>query len=460
MTTNHKNLSYWHDSVPDSLVPRPALQTESEADMVIVGAGYTGLWTAYYLKKQQPDLDIVLLEAEIAGFGASGRNGGWCSGFLSGIDKWLDSTDQRDGAIRLQKLMFETVREIGQAAARESIDCHFDQSGAVEIAVNPAQLGHQREEIAYRRAAGFGDEDYRWLEPEELDSMLHVDQAKGGILMSHCAAIHPARLARGLAEVVERMGVHLYEQSAVIEISDRQVTTAGGTVRAPIILLATEGYSGSLPGRKDQLIPVHSMMVCTAPLTPEQLAATGFKKRFTFGNGDRVVTYGQLTADQRIAFGCRGTYHFGSRVQTVFDCSDSEFDLVRNTLIRFFPGLEGIAFTHAWGCAMGVSRSLQPSVCFDPNKGLGWAGGYFGNGVGATHLAGQTLADLVLHQDTDRVHTPWVNSPDANHRWEPEPMRWLGIKSARILMHLADKAEYRDSRLTPLITSTLDKVVG
>jgi len=460
MTEHYRKLSFWHASVPGPLAPRPALQTERDADVAIVGAGYTGLWTAYHLKKQRPDLDIALLEAEIAGYGASGRNGGWCSAFLSGIDKWLDSPQQRDSAIRLQKLMFETVRKIGETSTKESIDCHFEQSGAVEIAVNSAQLDHMREEIDYRRAAGFGEADYRWLERDELDSMLHVDQAKGGILMSHCAAIHPARLARGLAEVVERMGVRLYDQSAVLEVSDRQVTTAGGAIRAPVILLATEGYSGSLPGRKDRLIPVHSMMVCTEPLSAEQLAATGFQKRFAFGNGDRVVTYGQLTADQRIAFGCRGTYHFGARVQTAFHEQDVDFELVRNTLLRFFPGLKGIGFTHAWGCAMGVSRSLQPSVCFDPVRGLGWAGGYFGNGVGATHLAAQTLADLVLEQDTDRIHTPWVNPPDANRRWEPEPLRWLGIKSARILMHLADKAEYRDSRLTPLITTTLEKVVG
>jgi glycine/D-amino acid oxidase-like deaminating enzyme len=460
MTSSYKNLSFWHDSMPGSLDPRPSLESDREADLAIVGAGYTGLWTAYHLKKQQPDLDIVVLEAEIAGYGASGRNGGWCSAFLSGIDKWLDRPEYRDGALRLQKLMFDTVRDIGETAAIESIDCHFEQSGALEIAVIPAHLAHMREEIECHRAAGFGDEDYRWLEQDELLSQLRVDRALGGILMSHCAAIHPARLARGLADVVERMGVRLYEQSPVLELGEQQLRTAGGSVRAPIILLATEGYSGSLPGRNGQLIPVHSMMVCTDPLTREQLDTVGFQKRYAFGNGDRVVTYGQLTADQRIAFGCRGTYHFGSRVQTKFDHHDANFDLVRTTLMRFFPDLEGIGFTHAWGCAMGVSRSVQPSVCFDPTSGLGWAGGYFGNGVGASHLAGQTLADLVLGQDTDRVHTPWVNSPDANRRWEPEPLRWLGIKSARTLMHLADKAEYRDSRLTPLITSTLEKVVG
>jgi glycine/D-amino acid oxidase-like deaminating enzyme len=460
MKSGYEGLSFWHDSLPGGLTPRPALDGDRVADVAIVGAGYTGLWTAYYLKQLQPGLDIVMLESEVAGYGASGRNGGWCSGFLSGIDKWLDQPQYRDDAIRLQRQMFDTVREIGAVAERESIDCHFEPSGALEIAVNAAQLEHMQEEIDYRRRLGFGEEDYRWLDPDDLAAGLRVDRAQGAILMSHCAAIHPSRLARGLAEAVERLGVRLFEKSPVVAVVDGGVRTAGGRVRAPVVLLATEGYGGSLRGRKGLLIPVHSMMVCTEPLSPAQLDSTGLTKRYAFGNGDRVVTYGQLTADGRIAFGCRGTYHFGARVQKRFDGRDDEFDRVRTTLLRFFPGLQGVRFTHAWGCAMGVSRSLQPSVCFDAAQGRGWAGGYFGNGVGASHLAGRTLADLVLGRDTERVRTPWVNSPGAERQWEPEPLRWLGIKSARVLMHLADQADYRDSRLTPLITSVLDKVVG
>ncbi len=277
--------------------------------------------------------------------------------------------------------------------------------------------------------------------------------------MSHCAAIHPARLARGLADTVVRQGVSLYEQSPVLDIKGNKLRTAQATVRAGTTILATEGYSRTLPGHQRRLIPVHSMMVVTEPLSQQQLDDICLHKRFTFGNGDRVITYGQLTADQRIAFGCRGTYHFGSGIQQQFKATDPDFELVRQTLIRFFPTLEGISFTHAWGGTMGVARSLQPSVCYQPSQQLAWAGGYFGNGVGATHLAGKTLADLIMNRDTERVHTPWVNPPHAEKGWEPEPLRWFGVKSARVLMHMADRAEYRGSRLAPVICKTLDKLL-
>jgi len=456
MVEKFHKLSFWLDSVPGSLTPRPALQEDIEADVAIIGAGYTGLWTAYYLRQINPSLRIVILEAEIAGFGASGRNGGWCASFLSGIDRWLDDPQHRDGAIRLQRLMFDTVREVGLVADRESIDCHFEQSGALEIAVLPAQLKRLHDELEYLQSFGFGEEDYRFLSVDETHRTLNVDQAMGAIHMSHCAAIHPARLARGLADTIEGLGVTLYEQSPVMEINGNQLITPQGTVSTGITILATEGYSESLPGQERRLIPVHSMMVVTEPLSQEQIDAICMHKRFTFGNFDHEVTYGQLTADGRIAFGCRGTYHYGSEIQGQFNSADPEFELVRQTLIRFFPALEGIDFTHAWGGAMGVSRSLQPSVHYDPASQLAWAGGYFGNGVGATHLAGRTLADLVTGRDTERVHTPWVNPPQANRKWEPEPIRWLGIKSARVLMHMADRAEYRNSRFTPLISKALD----
>ena len=455
MAQDYRNLSYWHDSVPGTLAPRPPLDRDIDVDVVIAGAGYTGLWTAYFLKQLEPSLEVAILESEIAGFGASGRNGGWCSAFLSGIDYWLEDSEHREGAIRLQRLMFGAVPEIGRIAERESIDCHFEQSGALEIAVIPPQLDRLREELEYYRALGFGEEDYRWLDGSELSNLLNVDRAQAAIHMRHCAAIHPSRLARGLAGAVERLGVTIYERSPVLGTGDQSLLTPGGRVRAETVLLATEGYSDSVAGRQRRLIPVHSMMVVTEPLNDAQLDAIRFQRRFCFANLDRMVTYGQLTPDKRIAFGCRGGYRYGSRFRT-FHAGDPEFKLVAGTLMRFFPGLEGVRFTHGWGGAMGVSRSLRPSVNFSPTNRVGWAGGFFGNGVGATHLAGRTLAELVTGQETERTRTPWVNPQDPHRKWEPEPFRWLGFKTCEHLMQLADRAEYRGSPLAPAIARTLD----
>ena len=455
MEKPYRNLSFWHDSVPGPLRPRPSLSADIETDVAIVGAGYTGLWTAYYLKRANPGLDITLLEAEIAGYGASGRNGGWCSGYLSGIDHWLDDPSQRESAVRLQKLMFDTVREVGEVAEAESIDCHFDQSGALEVAVIPAQLKRLQQEIEHLRALGFGEDDYRWLGPGEVREALRIDKAVAAIHMRHCAAIHPSRLARGLAETLSGQGVRIFEKSPVASVSGNTLETPGGRVRAGTVIVATEGYSGSIAGRKRRLIPVHSMMVVTEPLSQQQIDEIAYHRRLCFGNIDRLVTYGQLTQDNRIAFGCRGTYHFGSGIR-IFEPGDPEFKLVAGSLLRFFPALEGVDFTHGWGGAMGVSRTLRPSVNFNPDRRFGWAGGYFGNGVGAAHLAGKTLADLVTGQETERTATPWVNPADQDRKWEPEPLRWLGIKSRAQLMHLADSAEYSGSPLAPVYSKTLD----
>jgi glycine/D-amino acid oxidase-like deaminating enzyme len=457
MTENYRNLSFWLDSVPGSLKPRPGLAGNINADVAIIGAGYTGLWTAYYLKKIDPALQIVIVESQIAGFGASGRNGGWCSAYLDGITHWLDDPASRDGAIRLQRLLFETVKEVGKVIQAESIDCHFEQSGALEIAVNTMQEKRLREEFDHRRKLGFGDADYRWLDAGEVADKLAMEGAQGAIHMAHNAAVHPARLARGLAATVESMGVSIYELSTVAGIGPNYLATGTGSVKAGAIIIATEGYSNDTVKHENQLIPLHSMMVATEPLSAAQLDKLRISQRYCFSSIHHLVTYGQLTADNRIAFGCRGSYNYGSRISQ-FSATDTDFNTVRETLLQLFPSLDGISFTHAWGGAMGVARNLYPSVNFNRARRLGWAGGYFGSGVGAANLAGRTMADLISGRETDRTHTPWVNPNGAGRRWEPEPLRWLAIKSAKSLMHMADKCEENNSRFTPLIWKALDKI--
>ena len=457
MTENYKKLSFWMDSVPGSLEPRASLSDNIEADVAIIGAGYTGLWTAYYLKQIDPGLEIVIVESEVAGFGASGRNGGWCSAYLDGISHWLDDPSTRDGAIRLQRLLFDTVKEVSRVTEAESIDCHFEQSGALEIAVNAMQEKRLRIEYEHHRSLGFSEDDYRWLDKNEIGEKLAMQGARGAIHMAHNATVHPARLARGLAATLDSMGVSIYEHSTVTRIGAHKLATVGGSVKAGSIVIATEGYSNDTAKNTNQLIPLHSMMVATEPLSSSQLDELRISQRYCFSSIHHLVTYGQLTADNRIAFGCRGSYNYGSRISQ-FSASDPDFNTVRETLLELLPSLNGIGFTHAWGGAMGVARNLFPSVNFDQTRGLGWAGAYFGNGVGASNLAGRTMADLITGRDTDRTHTPWVNPQGAGKHWEPEPLRWLAIKSAKSLMGMADKCEHNDSRFTPVISKVLNKI--
>lgn len=450
----YRKQSYWLDTVPGSLDPRSPLSDDSHADVVIIGAGYTGLWTAYYLKRHAPDQDIAILEAEIAGFGASGRNGGWCTSYLSCLEEQMTHPATRDAAIHLQHLMFDAVDEVGRVSEREAFDCHFDRGGHVAVATRPAHLARDRKHIEFLRTLGFGAEHIRWLAPDELRQWVNADRVLGGFHMPHCVPIHPARLARGLAETVERHGVRLYERSAVTEVGNGQARTAQGSISAGTILIATEGYTGSLPEVQRKLIPVHSTMIATEPLTEDELAATALQRGYTFNNGKHLVTYGQLTADGRIAFGSRGRYLYQSGIQNEFRLDDPAFDIVAGELAEIFPVLRGKRYTHAWGGPMGVSRSLTPAVCYDGATRVGWAGGFFGDGVGATNLAGRTLADLVLRRDTERSRALWVNPERekslVRRLWEPEPVRWLGIKARAAWMGWTDQAEARGGSATAM----------
>lgn len=457
----YRSQSFWLDSVPGSLKPRPRPGGDIQADVVIVGAGFTGLWTAFYLCKHAPDLQIVIVEAEIAGFGASGRNGGWCSSYISGLENQIAKPESRAEAIALQRSMFDTVVEVGRVCEAESIDCHFAHEGHVEGAQLPAQLDRNLEHVTFMHQHGFAD-DFQWLNAGEVQSRVNIDGALGGFFMPHCAAIQPARLARGLADVLEQRGVRIYEQTPAIAYDNKGVKTATGSIKADTVLLASEGYSSSLPGLARKLVPFHSTMVATEALSDEEIAATGLDGRYTWNNGRHMVTYGQLTADRRIAFGHRGKYLYDGRIQKDFNQQEPVFNMIHEELFRLFPSLRGKKFTHAWGGVMGVSRSMTPAVCFDRKSGLGWAGGFFGDGVGATNLAGRTMADLVLGRDTKRSHALWVNPEKEkalNARlWEPEPIRWLGVQARAQLMTWTDRAEARKSRTAGTLNWLLDNL--
>jgi glycine/D-amino acid oxidase-like deaminating enzyme len=445
LEARYRSRSLWLDTTPGSLAPRPSLDGDLTVDVAIVGAGYTGLWTAYELLRRDPTLQIVLLDAEIAGFGASGRNGGWCSALFAGNRAATARTHGRDAAIALQRALFETVVRVGEVCATDGIDAHYHRGGTLELATSPAHVGRVRARVDDERRWGFGPEDCEWLDPGAARERLGATGVLGAAFTPHCARIHPARLARGLAEAVERLGARICERTRAREITPRRVVTDGGSVRADVVIRATEGYTASLAGHRRTLAPLYSLMVATEPLPPSFWTEVGWEGRETFADGRHLIIYGQRTADDRIAFGGRGApYHFGSRVRDGFDRDPATFAALRDLLRGLFPALGGAAFTHEWGGPLGVPRDWYSSVGFDPVTGLGWAGGYVGDGVGTAALAGRTLADLVLHRDSELTALPWVGhrSPE----WEPEPLRWLGINAALRLPAGADRAEARTGR--------------
>jgi glycine/D-amino acid oxidase-like deaminating enzyme len=438
----YRSVSYWLDSLSaeDPLEPRPSLTGPADADVAIVGAGYTGLWTAYYLQSARPDLRIVIIEREVAGFGASGRNGGWCSALFPASWDKLARASSPEAAVRLQREMFTTVDEIGRVVTAENLDVDWAKGGTVQVARTPVQLERASRAVDHARAWGFDESDYRVLSPAETRELIAVPDAIGAHFTPHCAVIHPGRLVRGLARVVERRGASVYERTPAIAIQPGRVVTPGGTVSARYVVRATEGYTAGLPESRRALVPVYSLMVATEPLSPAMWEQIGLESRPTFSELRHVITYGQRTADGRLAFGGRGApYRYASRTAPAFDRDPAVFDWLRRQLVGMFPALGDVQFTHAWGGPLGIARDWWASVGLDEATGLAWAGGYVGDGVATSNLAGRTLADLLLGKRSAVTELPWVGH--RSRRWEPEPMRWLGVNAGLKAMSAADPEE-------------------
>jgi glycine/D-amino acid oxidase-like deaminating enzyme len=441
----YRKLSFWHETVPGTLEPGDPLPGDLDVDVAIVGAGYTGLWTAYYLSRADPALRIAVCERDIAGFGASGRNGGWCSALFPASLGKLERMAGREAAIAMYRAMQATVVEVGRVTTAEGIDCHWAKGGTVQLARSPTQMERAREEVAEARSFGFGDEDLRLLSAEEARGLVGASGVLGGTFTPHCAAIHPSRLARGLADVVRRRGVLLFERTPVLRLAPGQLVTGTGTVRARYVIRATEGYTAVLPGQHRAFAPVYSLMIATAPLPEETWAEIGLTGRPTFSDLRHLIIYGQRTADGRLAFGGRGApYHLGSAVRPSFDRVPAVFNALRRTLAGLFPVLGDVKVTHGWGGPLGVPRDWCASAGLDRSTGLGWAGGYVGDGVATTNLAGRTLADLITGADSELTRLPWVG-----HRsppWEVEPLRWLGANAGLQAMSWADRVEAKTGR--------------
>ncbi len=430
---NFKNTSFWFDTLDENIQARTPLQDDLSVDVAIIGAGYTGLWTAYYLKKQQPDLSIAIVESQTAGFGASGRNCGWLMAGMAGEAKYLSHLPEQERQAGYN-LLFGIIDEVASVTKEENIQCDLNRGGAVYAAARyPEQIKNMQDALKHFHGQGLGEEDYRWLDTHELNEKVRMRNGYGGIYTPHCATINPAKLVRGLARCVESMGVVIYEKSPVLSVENKKVHTTQGSIKANVIVPATEGFSDKLLNLKKYVLPVQSLIIASEPLSKSQWDEIGLHSRPAFSDGGRLTTYGQRSLDCRLIFGARGGYMFGGKVRHEFSLEDPAFDLRKKLMVDLFPSLKDVKVTHGWGGTLGMARNFSPFAIFDPVSGIASAGGFSGEGVGASNLFGRTLADMILQKDSELTHMPWVFTPathkQALKKWEPEPFRFITYKT-------------------------------
>lgn len=450
MAVKADDISHWFAQIygDGAEVPRRApLEGSREADVCIVGAGYTGLWTAYELRRADPTLEVVVLEAEVAGFGASGRNGGAVIAQLNGSREYWAKRGGRDGAIALERELQATVDEVGAVVEREGIDCSFAKNGVVMVARDELELARFKASVLEDQRWGFGADEVRMLSAAEIKERIAVAGALGARFSRHCASMHPGRLVRGLAEAAERAGARIYESTPVTRVEPGRAHFAGGSVSARIVVRATEAYSESVEGQRRQLVPVHTSMLATEPIEAAAWERIGWSGREAL-LAEHPFLHLQHTADGRITIGGddnRVPYHWGSRVDALGPPPRRVASMYRAELVRLFPDLADVGIEHSWQGVFAAPRGWAPSVGFDRATGLAWAGGYVGEGVAPSNLAGRTLRDLILGRDTELTRLPLV-AQGRGRRWEPEPLRAIGSGLVWSMRYAGERLEKRSGR--------------
>ncbi len=455
------DVSFWYAQMGGTPGYRPPLPGDRSVDVCIIGAGYTGLWTAYYLKTLQPDLSVAVVEREFAGFGASGRNGGWLTGGFSwSREKYLAAGGTREGVIAMGHALRGTVAEVMRVAEIEGISADILPTDGLTVACTPAQLERMRETYEEEIAWGTPKTRIEMIGGSEMRARIKVKDAVGALVTHGVARVQPARLVRGLAAAVERLGVQIWEQTAVTGMEKGRVHTNRGTVTAPVIVRATEGFTPGLPGQSRKILPLNSAIVVTEPVPETVWQQIGWNGYELLGDASHTYSYAQRTADNRIAMGGRGVpYRFGSKTDVRGQTQDATIDKLQGILRRLLPEAAGLKLAHGWCGVLGVPRDWCASVGFDRQSGMAWAGGYVGLGVSTSNLSGQTLADLILGRDTRLVTLPWVNRKV--REWEPEPFRWLGVHGMYQLYYRADAQEARSGGVrTSLLAKLANKITG
>ncbi|MEU9738328.1 FAD-dependent oxidoreductase [Micromonospora chersina] len=450
---------YWLDR-PERPDPLPPLAGVHDADLLVVGGGYSGLWTALLAKEADPDRDVLLVEAGTCGWAASGRNGGFCAaslthGLANGAERWPDEIDE------LERLGRENLDAIADTVVKHGIDCDFERTGELAVAVEPYQLAGLAEDAELARRYGH---DVRLLDRDEVRAEVASPTYLGGMWdRDRVALLDPAKLAWGLRRAALDLGVRIHEHTRVTGLARdggalRAATAGGpdgvpGAVRARQVVLATNAFPPLLRRLRAWVVPVYDYALMTEPLTPAQRDAIGWRNRQGLADTGNQFHYYRITADGRILFGgYDAVYHYGNRMAPELEQREATFTALASHFFTTFPQLEGLRFSHRWGGVIDTCTRFCAFFGTAYEGRLAYAAGYTGLGVGATRFGARVMLDLLGGEDTPLTRLDLVRRKPLP--FPPEPIRATGINLTRWSLARADAREGRRN----LWLRTLDRL--
>ncbi len=421
---------YWLETSTREAAPPVA--GDHDVEVVIIGAGFTGLWTAYHLLEADPSLRVALVEREVVGFGASGRNGGFAMTLLDMSLAHLRRNHGDDAARAAHEAVATSVAEIGATVAERGIDCEWRHGGLMVVATNPGQLRRVDADLATAEALGLGG--FRRLSAEEAQAEVHSPTYLGALREDHCGVVHPAKLAHGLARVVEGMGATIFEHTDVTAIDDAdgriRVTTAEGALVADQVVLATNAFAAQTPWFRTKVVPLYTYVALTEPLTDAQWDDVGWASHCGIEDKRNYVHYYRRTVDGRILWGgSDGVIHYRSRIAPRHDRDETVRSRLRRTFEWTFPQLADVPFSHHWGGPVGITVTFMPLFGTLLDGRLHYGLGYNGHGVAPSHTGAKILRDRILGKDSDLTRLCFVDSQEPT--FPPEPLRWIGSELTR-----------------------------
>ncbi|MFB7599403.1 NAD(P)/FAD-dependent oxidoreductase [Streptomyces sp. NPDC056160] len=446
---------YWLDD-PGRPRPEPALTGTETCDLLVVGGGYSGLWTALIAKERDPRADVVLVEGREVGWAASGRNGGFCAaslthGLSNGLTRWPDEIH------KLEELGARNLDAIEEAVARHGIDCEFERTGEIDVATEPYQARELREWHAELEQKGLA-EGLELLDRDAVREQVASPTFEAG-LWDHrgVAMLHPAKLAWGLKEACLRLGVRVHERTPALTLrpygAGMSVGTPYGAVRARQVALGTNVFPNLVKRVRSYTVPVYDYALMTEPLTDAQRESIGWKNRQGLGDSANQFHYFRLSADNRILWGgYDAVYPYGGRVRAEHDDRPETYAKLAKHFFTCFPQLEGVRFTHAWGGAIDTCSRFSAFFGTAHQGKVAYAAGYTGLGVGATRFGAEVMLDLLAGERTERTELEMVRRKPLP--FPPEPLAWTGIALTKWSLARADAHEGRRN----LWLRTLDRL--